>query len=475
MAITSSGSVSQKTPDAKREFIWLRLIKYFTLAILANGALWGISFRYLKTAKPSYISEAILNVAMNSAGVSVNLPDIGQALTSNSSAFNSSSDPRENYKIIASSPSVLKAAAYKLKLSEEDFGEAKITIINNTTMLRLSLSANNPQLAQKKLNILYIVLTQRVNTLRQAEQKERSKSNLQSLIEAQKKLTNAQHRLSQYKARSGFNSSEQVKSLINNIEDLRKQRSEIFAQQQQTGRQLQQLSVNLNLSPQEAADALILQTDQQFQKTLTEYTTATTTLASLLPDRGVNYPDVVDAKQKQDAALQMMLERAKVLLNREVYPSILQRLNLDNSGGSGVKRAELFQNLITLSSNYQGLTAQVRTFTEQIKQLEARLNTLSQKELVLDDLLRELQISEAIFASTLAKVDLGKGDSFGAFPLIQMIEEPTLADTPASPKPKLVLAGSLIGSIFITLGLTLIWWRSSILTTTKRIVKEILA
>ena len=206
-------------------------------------------------------------MAANGSGVSVNLPDIGQANTSGSSAFgSSSSDPRENYKIIASSATVIKAAANSLKIPEEEFGEPRIKLINNTTLLSVEMSGQDPKKTQQKLQALYQALNEKLNSLRQSERAERDRSNQKALSDAQKKLTAAQRRLSAYKAESGLNSSEQLKELISNIEMLRKQRSETYAQQQQLGSRLKQLSVTLQLSPQEAADALVLQTDQQFQK-----------------------------------------------------------------------------------------------------------------------------------------------------------------------------------------------------------------
>ncbi|MBF2020950.1 MAG: hypothetical protein IGR93_12800 [Hydrococcus sp. C42_A2020_068] len=475
MAIIPKSLTDEKSKPVGRS-LWWRFLKYAIVGIFANAGLWAIAIVYLKNTPPTYTSEATLNVAGNGPGVSVNLPEIGQAYTSSASAFgSSSSDPRENYKIIASSATVIKAAAQSLNIPQEAFGEPRIKLINNTTLLSIAINGKDPEKTQQKLQALYRALNEKLNSLRQTERTERDRSNQQALSDAQKKLTEAQRRLSEYKAESGLNSSSQIKELISNIELLRKQRSETYAQQQQLGSRLKQLSVNLQLSPQEAADALVLQTDQQFQKSFSEYTTATTTLKALLSDRGPNYPDVVAARQQQEAALAILLERGKALLGKPVEQLTLERLNLDNSNGSGGQRAQLFQQLVTLESDYQGLTAQVRTLTQQVQKLETQLQALSQKETVLDALLRQLQIAEAVFASTLAKVDLGKGDPFGSFPLIQMVEEPSLPEEPTAPKPKLVLAGAVLGSFLVTTSLTLIWWRDPLATATKKILKEIVA
>ncbi len=472
---TTSNSLPEKKSLAPKQPSRLRTLKYVLLGTLCNGAIWGISIFYLKTTPPSYTSTAILNVGALGPGVNVNLPNIGQAITSSKSAFSSSSDPRENYKLIASSPAVLGKAAASLNISEKQFGEPSIKIINNTTMLMVELDGSNPAEAQAKVKAVHQVLYNRIKVLREAELVERNKAIQNAVENAQLKLTHAQKNISLYKAKSGLNSSNQITDLINNIENLRKQRAETLATQQQFILELQQLSAHLQLSPQEAADALALQTDRQFQKYLAEYTDANTTLIALQKNRGPNYPDVVVARQKQQAALTALLERGQTLLNRPVEQLTLERLSLDNTNGSGIKRSELFQQLVTLNSQAQGKGGQVIVLMQQIAQLEARLADLTPKESILESLERDLKIAEAVFASTLAKIDLGRGDPFGSFPLLQIIEEPSLPQKPTSPKTTLVLAGSLLGSIFVSAGLTLIWWREPLTKVMKNIVREILA
>ena len=72
----------------------------------------------------------------------------------------------------------------------------------------------------------------------------------------------------------------------------------------------------------------------------------------------------------------------------------------------------------------------------------------------------------------MTKIDLSKGDPFASFPMIQVIEEPTLPIEPSAPKPKLVMAGAFVGSLFVTAGLTLLWWREPLLKISKQIVKK---
>lgn len=461
-----------ETKSQKR--IGWRIFRYLGVAALANGMVWGLSMSYLKNAEFSYTSELILNVAGSGQGVNVNLPDIGQAVTSTSSPFGSSSDPRENYKLIASNTTVLQKAAESLKLPPEDFGSPQIKIINNTTTFKIEITGNTPEKAQQKAKALYEALASRLDFLRTTEQNSRNEAIQSAVNEAQSKLTNAQSRLSDYKMQSGLSSSDQVGYLINTIEQLRKQRAELITQTRQSEATLKQLSETLQTSSPEASDSLTLQSDQEFQNSLKEYTQITLELDALKESRGENYPDVLELKDKQQTALNIFLKRGESLLGKSLDQETLQNLNLDNTSGLGIKRGELYQKIVTLESEHKGFVGQLESLNQQIKELEARLTVLVDKARTLDSLLKEVQIAEAIFTSTLAKVDLGKSDPFGSFPLLQLIEEPTLPEEPTSPKTKLVIIGSGLGSILVTFGLTILWWRAPLQVVVKKIIKNVL-
>ena len=472
MSSSSESIVTTVEEKTTKKRYWLRWLKYLLLSAICNGAVWVLALTYLKKTPLTFTSELIIHVAGGSPGVSVNLPSIGQANTSSSTSFGSHSDPRENYKLMATSETVLETAAESLEIPVSEFGKPNIELINNTTLLLVEVNAQDAKVAESKAWALYQALYKRLNVLRAQEQEERDKAVQQVLEDSRVKLTDAQNKLSNYKLRSGFNSSDQIKDLIGNMGKLQAKLIDAIAQYRQTNDSLQQLVSTLRLSPQKAADALVLQTDQEFQKILIEYTDATTILTNLLPNRGPNYPDVVEARQKQQASLQALLQRGQKLLGIPVEQLSLERLILDNSNGSGVKRGDLFVQLVKTNAELKGLEGQIAALKQQIDDLKAKLNVLTEKESIHDNLDRDLQIAQAVFASTLTKIDLSKGDPFASFPMIQIIEEPTLPEKPSAPKPKLVLAGAVVGSLFVTAGLTLLWWREPLLKISKQIVKK---
>ena len=474
MMESSSSLVPDKPESNRNNWLWLRWLKYLLVGVLCNGTLWAFSLYYLKKTPSTYTSELLIHVAGSGPGVSVNLPSIGQANTSSNTAFGSHSDPRENYKLMTTSVTILSAAAKALKIPESEFGKPNVNLINNTTLLEVQTKGYTPELAQQKAWSIYHSLYNRLEVLREEEQTERDKSVQKALADAQAKLTSAQKKISQYKAQSGLNSAAQVKQSIDNLGRLQMQYIETTAEYRQVSDRLKQQSRTLSLQPQQAADALVLATDREFQKILEQYTQVNSTLLELRTNRGENYPDVVKARREKQSALQALIKRGQILLRKPVEKLTLELLILDNSNGSGEKRANLFIQLVNLKAEQVGLAGKMTNLTKQMKDLNAELAILTQKEAVLDTLERDLQIAQAVFASTLTKLDLSKGDRFASFPMMQIIEEPTLPTEPSAPKPKLVMAGTVVGCLLITTGLTILWWREPLVKISRKVIQKII-
>ena len=454
--ISSSQDTINITVGKKTRY-W-RYARYAAIGLAANVALWGMTFTYLKTTKPVYTSNWAVILPGAGSGVSVNLPEIGQASSSSSSPFGGSSmDPRANYQFLVTNESVLEEAADKLKIPAKQLGKPKVKLVDNTSIMEFEVTGPTAKDAQLRSLAIYEALQTKLTQLRIEEVTKREDGSQGTLKSSQEKLKAAQKSLSEYKASSGLSSGDQVKDLSTNIEQLRKQRAEGFAQVEQTSSRLAQLSSDLDMTVPEAANAFLLQADQLFQQNLKDYNEASAMLVVLKGKWGDNHPLVVKEFSRQQSAKTAMIDRASSLLGRNVDQSNLQRLTIKNETGSS--RESLFRDLIAVQSEQKGASAQNEALGNQIDELEVRLNMLVQKLSKLESLQREVQIAEAVFASTLAKLDLGKSDIFISYPITQLIAEPTLPDEKTSPKPSIVFVGAGVASIFITTGLAMLWWR----------------
>lgn len=440
---------------------FFRYSRYIALGIVANVGLWGAALLYLKVTPPIYISKWAMIMPGNGVGVNVSLADIGQTSSSSSSPFGGTSmDPRANYQFILTDESLLEIAAERQKIPIAKLGKPKVKLIDNTSIMEMEIGAKTPEQARDNAMAVIDALQSRLTLLRAEEIEKRGENNDSTLKEAREKLQVAQKKLSAYKASSGLSSSNQVGELSTNIEVLRKQKAEIFAQKEQISSRFQQLSDSLGLTVPEVADAFVLHADRQFLQNSKDYSEANTTLTVMQTKWGVNHPLVIKEAARQQSARDAMIERASSILRKEVTPKYIEHLVLGENAGTS--RETLFRDLIGFQVEQQGAIAQNDALQDQILQLEERLQSLVQKQVALDNLQREVQIAEAVFASTLAKINLAKSDIFTAYPLVQLLSKPSLPEKKSSPQPPVVYIGTGLGSILITTGLYMLWWRKEI-------------
>ena len=439
--------------------------RYVLTTVLALSCIWLPATAYMMLASPTYTSKWSLILPGKGAGASVNLTDIGQASTMAASPYGSPSiSPKVNYKELISSDAVIQAAAEKLDITAREFGEPRIKLVDQTSLIYLSINGSNPDMAQAKAHALQESLTALLNKLRNDEIQRRENGFNDMLLGFREKLQQARDTLLEFQAESEIVTIEQFKQMALTIEELHLQRANVQANLNEVRGQVSQLAENLGLSAQQAGDALILQNDQLFQTSLTDYTDARLLLTTNTSKWGENHPEVRKERARQTAAQKAMSQRLQLLLKGR-HQDLIDLLRL----GGDTTRNALFQDLISLDSRRRGLQEKSRELSRLIEEMEERLNVLTSNAASLDDLERDHQIAEAVFTSALARIDTGKSDIYVSYPLIQVLDAPTLPIKVTSPNPPLVIIGASAGSLFVIAGLVLMWKRKPYI---QRILKS---
>lgn len=432
---------------------------YVIFGLIGNIGIWSATIVYTTQVAPSYRSEWTISIPGSKLSANVDLPGIGQATSNVESPYNSNaSDPRENYKFIARTDEVIEMAARQINLRSKQFGKPRVEILLNTTLIQFQMESDSPESAQKKAIALQSALDLRVQELRQQEI-DQQKSNLTSTLNfAEHKLHLAQERVSDYKSESKLLDNDQLREVSVNLENLRRQRSEKIAEQQQMQARLQQLSFDMGLSVEEARDAFILQSDPIFQQYLRAYSQASTDQLQLSIRFRPEHPALIAKTEEWEATQSAVLQRSEFLLGRPVQVGKLEQLNLQGSNSDGSERSKLLQELIFLQTQNRGLEAQVQEMDQQIIENQARLSMLSVEKTQLDNIQRDVQIAEAVFSSMLTRLDLSQSNISASYPPMLLLTEPNLPNKPTAPK-KLLLLATAMGSIFLTSGLFGLWYR----------------
>lgn len=448
---------------------WRRWLRYLVVGLGVNSLIWLVAATYLKKP-PVYSTQWTIAVTSPTANATVNLPGLGGASSQEKSALDSkSSDPKEVYKLIAKSDPVIMAAAAKLNMKAGEFGSPRVEVVDNTNLMTFENTAATPEDARNKALAFHEALQSRLNELR-TQEAVRQEQGIQAVLgNAQKKLQIAQQRLSDYKIRSGLVSGNQLVQLSNNIEDLRKQRALLLGSQQEAYARLQQLSGSLQVSPQQASEVFVLRADTVFQGYLEDYSKAATALVSLTSKLGPNHPAVVREQSRLAAAQSALVERSRSLTGRAFDMATLNRMSMGGGGGGNTSREELMRTMVTSNVDQQGLAANTRALNQEIAQLEARLQSMSEREATLSALMRDLQVAETIFSSSLARLELIKGASvFGSYPPVELLSDPALPDSPSAPNTKTITLGATLASVLITSGLVVLFLRKRLLKPRRK-------
>ncbi|MGB3758602.1 MAG: hypothetical protein WBA07_19840 [Rivularia sp. (in: cyanobacteria)] len=458
--MTEITSASKSFPKVyKKNKNW---VSYLLLLTISNFAMWGLAIFYIKSAVPSYESNFSLSLPGTVSYTNVNLPERGTAYSQPVSPYeNSLQDPRENYKLIMESSIVKKTAAEKMQMSVEEFGEPRIKILDKTTAINLEFKSDIPKKAEAKSWAFLQAFQERLNTLRYKESTKLENQVEKSLKESQQKLELAQRRFFEYRNSSGFVTDTQLEDLASNLEQLRNKRNEAAVKKQQSSTRLNELSSSFKISTPEATNTFILQSDQIFRQHLKNYSEATSNLVLLESKFLSDHPSVLDAQKKQELAKAALLARSQSLLG---YPIDQQTLN--KLSGDGIQQ-EFVEGIVTAGVDQQESKATIQELSNQITQLQTRLQTMAKHKSTLEALKREMQIAEAVYSSNLASLDVNKSNFYGSYPEIQLLTEPNLPEEASSPNEKFVFLGTGLASLFSIAAIFTIYLRSNLLKFAK--------
>ena len=434
---------------------------YLRLGLLLNALVWLISLAYLKLLPPTYTSEWGVKTLETDGGVEVVLPDGGKA-TSTPKGWSgpSEQDARNDYVYIASSSDLLAKTAELVDMSVEDYDEPSITVDEENGIIAFEIKGKTPEEAKQKALAFHQTMTMEIRELRKLELARQAGETQNTLESAREKLILAQQRLSDYRASSGISTDEQLRNLTTNIEDLRRQKAEIMAQQKGLARRYNQLGSDVGqLSSPQATDAYKLEADGVYKQYLSQYSQTRGALTNLRDRFTPEHPLVKEMELQLKSNEVALQKQATSVLGRSVSVQELTQISpLAIDPQIQLTREGLQQDLVTNRAEWQKLTAQSQELDRQIEQLETRLRSMSQDQFKIDSLKRDLQVAEAVFASTLAKLDLSQENIYSIYPPLQLVTKPNLPEKPSNPTPQSAIMGGLAGSFLVTTGLALFWF-----------------
>ena len=448
---------------------WKRLIIYLACISGGLGVIWFPLITFLKTSPLTYTTKWTLILPGAGVGSSINLESIGQAATAVSSPYTSPSlDPKVSYKQIVKSEAVLGVAAESIGMTLEEFGEPRIKLVAQTTLMYFSITGLEPEKTHARAVALIKALKDQLAVLRQDESERRVETAQLYIRGFEEKLHRIQEKLLAYQKKTNLISEDQFQDLAAAVAKMRQERAMNLAAYKKAEGQAAQLAGMLSTSPEMAADLLTLQSNPVFGEYKQAYIETQSKLTEYIGKWGANHPEVIKARQNAKQSRAAMLAHGESLIGYPLqrYAGLMELLLSE----SEAHRNQLLQELILADVTRHGIDAQIKAIDQSIAQLEARVKQTIDSASTLADLQLQHRVATAVLTTTLAQLDIGKADPFASYPLIQILEAPKVPSGPDTSKRKFALLGGVMGSVFIVIGLTISWKRQALF---QRILKNV--
>lgn len=411
----------------------------------------GLSAAYLLLLPKRYTSEWSVILPGAGAETRVDLDRIGQAQSSSSSPFSDKSlSPKVNYQEIAQSRPVLLAAAEAAGTTIEDFGKPRIKLVDQASIILLEITAKTPSEAQKRSLALFEAFRARLDQLRNDEIRTKNAALRASIGEVEVGLKTARQRLLDLQTETGLASIEQYNQLVSSIETLRRDQANARATLAEKKTEFEAIRKELSLDTTSAARLLEVSADPEIRKLSTSYAAASAAYAEVATRFASGHPRVMDAEAKMNSVADVL--RTSLRTKSPDQADATRLLPVDNE-----RMLALLSEFVQKDAERAGQEARLAEIDSIMSDLEARRSKLGAVAAHLDDLQRDHMIANAVFSSALARLDASKSDHYASYPMVQMLSEPTLPESPSSPRLLYALIAAVGGSMLASFGWFFAW------------------
>ena len=437
-----------------------RILKRPYLVTALSGYVAIILLVLMYMSKPAtYRSEMELVLPGTGSSNSVSLNEVGQVVSQTSTPFAGGGfNPRVNYKEMLSSRGVLKTAADKMGMTLPAFGEAKIKLTEQTSIIAVSMTGYSPEEAQTKSWELYQALQKELDDLRQDEVFRRDSSIKKVLTEYREQVNFARDKIVDFQQRSLLVSKEQLNLLISTHSNKKTAALSAKAEVANMRQYVEQLSLDVGLSPMLAGQALKLGTDAEYLGYIGEMDASAAKLTEYRSRWGEKHPRVISEQLRFKESRKALFSRAQFLVGSKAE-EVFGVLSIESSP----KRAQLFADLIDAYAKQQGLHAKQAELERTVLHLADKLKVFTREHAELDRLQREFDLAEAVYTSAAARLEASKADIFASYPVVQLLTSPSYPLVPASPVPAIGILAAVVGIVFISLALVVVWQRNALI------------
>lgn len=437
----------------------VRLPRYLVSATLGAALIWTPILGYLSVAPETFVSQTSLILPGSGASASMNLNGIGQASSFANSAFASNSvSPTETYKRLLAADRILDAASRSLGVTRVELGKPKVELVNQTSLIHFEIAGRSPEDAQARGDAILAAFYDELDALRLDEQKTREVSGQDAIEDYRRSVGATRGDIEALRAETGLQTLEQYDALVSDHAVLEARVRDLAAEATSALAGVQALERSLGLGSDAAALTLKLFADSEYLALMDDVAELSAEVAEATAQFGPRHPSVLIAIDGRDQAFDLARLRAMTVTGLDA--DTVRLLDLAPAGA----RAELLKRLVEANAERLAAEEHLSALQAQLATETDRLDRLAVAASRLQDLERDFSVAEAVFASAIARTQSNKSDIFASYPLVQVLENPTLPDRPSSPNRLLAFAAGIAATFMMIMGLGLAWIRLALIS-----------
>jgi polysaccharide biosynthesis transport protein len=325
---------------------------------------------------------------------------------------------------------------------QKAMGSIKVKPVTNSNILTVTMSAQSPEAAQKLSTVLLQAYQSKLIELRNADLKERAALYDEPVQKAAHALEQAEENLSRFKMKSGLVSAdEQVKSSIGSMATLINAQATAIANQKQAEARTQALNARLGMTPANAINSLRLSSYSPYVKARADLDEVERNLTNARAYFTEDSPRVTS-----------LLNRQKEL--RDLVESRVQEVAGKNADGTvDSTRMGLIGQMITAEAESDAMRQGAANLEQRLASMERSVRGMGPNQVELARYQRRFMVAEVSFQALTAQVQRSRLDMFSRYPNVQVLEPPSLAVSPSSPKLLFFVVGTVLSSILASIAL----------------------
>jgi uncharacterized protein involved in exopolysaccharide biosynthesis len=331
-------------------------------------------------------------------------------------------------------------------------------LVDQTSLIHVEMTGGTAEDSQARGDALLRAFFEELDALRDDEASTREDSGLQAIDEFRTSVARTRSQITQLQDQSGLTSVDQYDRLVDRHLELETVILERSAGLSERRASVVAFETQLGLDAEAAAATLKLFADGGYLALLEEEARHEVALADANARFGSRHPRVEEARSARDEAASIALELAIAVTGMDVQT--LSALDLAPQGA----RAELLSELVRKQVELSAAEQEIATLRMQFTEGQTEIARLSRAASDLQDLERDFSVAEAVFASAIARAETGKSDVYASYPLVQVLENPSLPDRPSSPNRKLAFLAGIAATMMLLFGLSLGWIRLALIS-----------